>query len=213
MSFLTANSAPSTRTVNDYAELKRRIKAAGLLDPQPLYYLDEDGNRRGHRRTGRRHGPSCRSWWMLALDGVFMGFASTQVALLAHDVGHRQGYRGRTTNAIAEYVFGNVLLGVSPSWWNEKHNQHHATPNHIDKDPDIQFPDARLRARAGSQPARVPAAAPPHPGIRPPGAHAVPGGEHARPAASAIFAGARPASPRCRFACSRSTSWPMARCW
>lgn len=140
MSFLTANSAPSTRTVNDYAELKRRIKAAGLLDPQPLYYWTKTAIAAATVALAVVMALRAGSWWMLALDGVFMGFAFTQVALLAHDVGHRQGYRGRTTNAIAKYVFGNVLLGVSPSWWNEKHNQHHATPNHIDKDPDIQFP-------------------------------------------------------------------------
>ena len=76
---------------------------------------------------------------ILLADAVFLGFASTQVALLAHDVGHWQGFRGVRSNALARFIFGNVLLGVSYSWWNIKHNKHHATPNHVDKDPDIQF--------------------------------------------------------------------------
>jgi fatty acid desaturase len=71
---------------------------------------------------------------------VLFGFASTQVALLAHDTGHVQAFRGRRLNALARLVFGNLLLGVSHSWWVDKHNRHHAMPNHVDADPDIQFP-------------------------------------------------------------------------
>ena len=37
-------------------------------------------------------------------------------------------------------IVGNGLIGVSFSWWTAKHNHHHATPNHLDEDPDLQFP-------------------------------------------------------------------------
>ena len=26
---------------------------------------------------------------------------------------------------------------MSYGWWNDKHNRHHANPNHTDKDPDV----------------------------------------------------------------------------
>src|SRR5262249_780180 len=35
---------------------------------------------------------------------------------------------------------GNVILGMSFSWWLEKHNQHHSHPNQLDTDPDISIP-------------------------------------------------------------------------
>ncbi len=77
---------------------------------------------------------------ILMLDALFLAFASTQLAFLGHDIGHRQGFRGRRTNKISRLIVGGVGLGISHSWWNDKHNLHHAKPNHVDEDPDIQYP-------------------------------------------------------------------------
>lgn len=131
-------SAPVSN--QEYVELKKIIKAAGLLEPSHAYYVF---------KTIVAFATIAASvaltiWlsnplWILT-SAVFMGFASSQTALLAHDVGHRQSYRGRRLNTIGRVLFGNVLLCVSHTWWNDKHNQHHATPNHIDDDPDIRIP-------------------------------------------------------------------------
>jgi fatty-acid desaturase len=33
---------------------------------------------------------------------------------------------------------GRPRAAISPRcWWNDKHNRHHANPNHTDKDPDV----------------------------------------------------------------------------
>jgi fatty acid desaturase len=34
-------------------------------------------------------------------------------------------------------LHGNFVCGMSYGWWNDKHNRHHANPNHTDKDPDV----------------------------------------------------------------------------
>jgi fatty acid desaturase len=34
-------------------------------------------------------------------------------------------------------AIGNALMGVSFGWWVAKHNAHHAFPNHIGRDPDL----------------------------------------------------------------------------
>ena len=124
---------------SDYGELKLRIKQQGLLEPQVLYYHLKTVIALALVLVAVVITVMDPAWPILLADAVLLGFASTQVALLAHDVGHWQGFRGVRSNAIARFVFGNVLLGVSYSWWNIKHNKHHAAPNHIDKDPDIQF--------------------------------------------------------------------------
>ncbi|MGK2964555.1 MAG: fatty acid desaturase family protein [Tepidiformaceae bacterium] len=129
-------TTPST----DYAELKRIIKAGGYLEAQTGYYIVKTIIAIATLGLAFALAIRADAWWTMVLCGLFAGFASTQVALLAHDVGHRQGFRGRRANAIGRVFFGNFVLGVSHSWWNTKHNQHHATPNHIDKDPDVQFP-------------------------------------------------------------------------
>ena len=142
MSALATETAPRLRPseTNDYAILKKQIKETGLLEAKSGYYWIKTIVAMALVGIGAVVAIFAPNWWILLLDAAFMGFASTQVALLAHDVGHRQGYRGRRTNRIARAVFGNVMLAVSHSWWNDKHNQHHATPNHMDMDPDIQFP-------------------------------------------------------------------------
>jgi fatty acid desaturase len=131
---------PSLRANADYADLKRLVVARGLLNPQPFYYFLKSVIALGMVGAAVAVAVLVSNPIIVLLDAVFLAFASTQVALLAHDVGHRQGYRGRRTNLIGRYFFGNLMLGVSHTWWSTKHNQHHATPNHLEKDPDILFP-------------------------------------------------------------------------
>ena len=54
---------------------------------------------------------------------------------------------------------------MSYAWWNDKHNRHHANPNHIDKDPDVVadvlvFTGEQAKERVG-----LPALAHPQPGL------------------------------------------------
>ncbi len=128
------------KTTNDYGDLKRLVKAQGLLEPQTGYYVLKTTVAFLTLGAAIAIALVASHPAIILLDAVFLGFASTQVAMLGHDVGHRQAFRGRWTNVAGRYIFGNVLLGISHSWWNAKHNQHHATPNHLEKDPDIQFP-------------------------------------------------------------------------
>lgn len=132
---LPVRSAPTT----EYGELKRLVKEQGLLEPQVAYYHLKTAIALGLLAVVVAFAAWTTNIFALLGSAVLLGLVSTQIALLAHDVGHWQGFRGTRSNAVARFFFGNVLLGVSYSWWNIKHNQHHATPNHIDNDPDIQF--------------------------------------------------------------------------
>ena len=125
---------------SDYSQLRRIVTEQGLLQPDTPYYILKTAIAFATLGTALAIAVLVSNPALLIADAVFLAFASTQIALLAHDVGHRQAYRGARANAIGRVLFGNFLLGVSHSWWNEKHNQHHATPNHIEKDPDIAFP-------------------------------------------------------------------------
>jgi fatty acid desaturase len=111
-----------------------------LLDAQPAYYWMKSIVALATAAVAITIAVVVRQPVILMFDALLLAIASGQIALLAHDVGHRQGFRGRRLNLFGRIFWGNLLLGVSYSWWNSKHNQHHATPNHIDDDPDIQFP-------------------------------------------------------------------------
>jgi fatty acid desaturase len=130
----------ATARANDYARLKSLIRAEGLLEPQTWYYVFKTTVALTTLAASIALAVTVSHPLLIVGAAIFAGFACTQIALLGHDVGHRQAYRGRGTNTIGRYLFGNVFLGISHSWWNAKHNQHHANPNHVDEDPDIQFP-------------------------------------------------------------------------
>ena len=61
------------------------------------------------------------------------------IGFLMHDVGHRQIFRPLAANRVVGLLVSNLLVGVSYSWWVDKHNRHHRNPNHADLDPDVQF--------------------------------------------------------------------------
>lgn len=75
-------------------------------------------------------------WWTLAV-GAFLAVTFGQVALVAHDVGHRQVFRLSRASALAGRIAGNLGIGMGYGWWQDKHSRHHANPNHEELDPDV----------------------------------------------------------------------------
>ncbi|MFC7304610.1 fatty acid desaturase family protein [Streptomyces monticola] len=85
------------------------------------------------------------TWWTLLL-AVPLAVFFARTAFIGHDAGHSQISGSRTTARVIGLVHGNLLLGMSAAWWNDKHNRHHANPNHLEKDPDVK-PDVLVFAR------------------------------------------------------------------
>jgi fatty acid desaturase len=122
---------------SDYSELSRRIKQAGLLRRRPAYYAAKSASTAVLLVAGwTAFFLLGDSWWQL-VTAVFLAFAFTQIAFLGHDAGHRQIFGTRRANGLLGLVLGNLLIGVSYTWWVGKHNRHHSNPNHTDLDPDV----------------------------------------------------------------------------
>jgi len=73
------------------------------------------------------------------LNGILLAFFFMHVSFLMHDVGHRQIFRSSATSRAIGMLLGDLLVGVSYTWWIDKHNRHHRNPNHVDLDPDVEF--------------------------------------------------------------------------
>ena len=122
---------------SDYSELSRRIKQAGFLRRRPAYYAAKSVSTAVLLAAGwTAFFLLGDSWWQL-VTAVFLAFAFTQIAFLGHDAGHRQIFGTRRANGLLGLVLGNLLIGVSYTWWVGKHNRHHSNPNHTDLDPDV----------------------------------------------------------------------------
>ncbi len=133
------DSPQSTRTGSIYSDLMRQVKGAGLLDRRRGYYVTRIALTGGLLvGTWGLFVVVGNSWWQL-LVAVLLAFVFTQLGFLGHDAGHRQMFRSRRANYVVGLVHGNLAIGLSYGWWVDKHNRHHAHPNHEDKDPDIHI--------------------------------------------------------------------------
>jgi fatty acid desaturase len=129
---------PSAReSRSDYAELSSRIRSAGLLERRTSYYFAK------FAVTWAAVGAAWvafvligATWWQLITAAV-LGVLSTQVAFLGHDLGHKQVARTRRVSYLLGLLHGNLAVGLSIGWWLDKHNRHHAHPNHAELDPDV----------------------------------------------------------------------------
>jgi fatty acid desaturase len=75
--------------------------------------------------------------WLQLLIAAALGILFTQFAFFSHEAAHRQVFASGPANDRAGRLVGTLLVGMSYSWWMNKHTRHHANPNQIGKDPDI----------------------------------------------------------------------------
>lgn len=130
----TAEFPPVARA---YTQVSQVVRELGLLQRTPWFYaavgaaiaLGFGGAITGFILLGD-------SWLQLLMAAAF-GILFTQVAFLAHEAAHRQILSSGPANDRLARVLGGIV-GMSYSWWDSKHSRHHANPNRVGKDPDIE---------------------------------------------------------------------------
>ncbi|MEU7582092.1 acyl-CoA desaturase [Streptomyces sp. NPDC041068] len=128
---------PQTAAGSDFAQLSRRMAREGLLDRRPVYYtvrctlvlLAFAGTWYALFALGD-------SWLQLGVAAL-LSVVLAQLALMCHDLAHRQVFSRRAPSEIGGRIAGNLLMGMSYGWWMNKHTRHHANPNHEERDPDV----------------------------------------------------------------------------
>ncbi|MGF3055558.1 fatty acid desaturase family protein [Microbacterium sp. YY-01] len=121
-----------------FVQLSQVVQETGLLRRTPLFYLGTGlalalgfgGAITGFILFGH-------SWYQLLIAAA-LGILFTQVAFLAHEAGHRQILSGGPNNDRLARILAAAVVGISYSWWDSKHSRHHANPNRVNKDPDIE---------------------------------------------------------------------------
>ncbi|MFB7614239.1 fatty acid desaturase family protein [Kitasatospora sp. NPDC056181] len=133
-----ASPVPDTReTGSDFAALSRRISEAGLLDRRPLYYTVRFTLVGLSLVGGVAAVVALGDSWAQLLVAAAMSVVFGQIALVAHDLAHKQVFTSRRASEGWGIFVADLLLGMSYGWWMNKHNRHHANPNHEEKDPDV----------------------------------------------------------------------------
>ena len=121
----------------EYAELRRLMKAHGLIDRQRGYYWLKILLTMGGVPASVAFLVLVDNPWLQVANAVFLGIVFSQLGLLGHDAGHQQIFSSPRWNHAVSLMTGG-LMALVPSWWNDKHNlRHHRNPNRIGEDGDI----------------------------------------------------------------------------
>lgn len=121
-----------------YTEVSQVVRETGLLARTPWFYaavgaallLAFGGVVTGFILLGD-------SWFQLLMAAA-LGILFTQAAFLAHEAAHKQILSSGPANERLARWLAAAVVGMSVSWWSSKHARHHANPNRVGKDPDIE---------------------------------------------------------------------------
>ena len=141
---MTLDAAPRFRSTtprsgpSGFAPLLAQVRDAGLLRRSHLFYLSLltilvlalGGAITGFILLGD-------SWFQLLIAGA-LGVIFTQLAFVGHEASHRQVFTSGKANDRVGRALASGVVGLSYSWWMNKHTRHHGNPNVIGKDPDIE---------------------------------------------------------------------------
>jgi len=122
---------PPSRATYAFRELRQRLEREGWYRVSkfreatklaPWFFCTAVGAALS-RVSGLAAG--CGAVFMLACGNTLAGW-------LAHDYVH-----GRTRWATSMRAFGELIGGMSTTWWSNKHNMHHALTNEVGYDEDV----------------------------------------------------------------------------
>ncbi|GIH03553.1 delta fatty acid desaturase [Rhizocola hellebori] len=128
---------PTAGTGSDFALLSERIARAGLMQRRPAYYALRIAAVAAAYIVSVTVFVLTGDSWAQMVVAAAMSIVFVQVALVAHDLAHRQVFQSRRRSQIAGMIAGNLGIGMSYGWWMDKHTRHHANPNHEERDPDV----------------------------------------------------------------------------
>jgi fatty acid desaturase len=125
-----------------YAELRRAIVGARLLERAYAYYLWRTSLSFLLFAAGIAlpfvfaNTPSAPA---LLLSAVAIAFGSIQVALIGHDAGHLAIFKSARANWALGSLCWSLSLGISFWYWTDRHTRHHTSTNDAAADPDLQW--------------------------------------------------------------------------
>ena len=127
-----------------YTKVAQVVRETGLLERAPWFYitvasaiaLGFGGAITGFILLGD-------SWFQLLIAAA-LGILFTQVAFLSHEAAHRTILSSGKANDRLALIIGNGIVGMSTRLVGSKHTRHHANPNRVGKDPDIEVDTIRF---------------------------------------------------------------------
>jgi fatty acid desaturase len=149
-----STAGAATRYVSGFQELTRRVQADGLMDRRYGFYWTCFGAAAVTLSSLVAGMLLLGDTWLQLLLAAALGVLMAQLGFLGHEASHRQIFRSARWNDWTGRVLSGLLVGLSYGWWMNKHTRHHASPNFLGKDPDIDSRAVAFTAEAASRRSR-----------------------------------------------------------
>jgi fatty acid desaturase len=120
-----------------YTVLARQVKSLGLNDRTRWFYLLVFVGLIGALGGAFTGLVLLNDSWFQLLIAAALGVIFTQFAFLGHEASHRQILASGPANDRIGRIVSTFLVGISYSWWMNKHTRHHGNPNKVGRDPDL----------------------------------------------------------------------------
>lgn len=135
----TRTTSALTDPVASYSALAKSIRQHGLLERCRSFYILTFSVLMLALLAAGIGFVLLQDSWLQLLIAAALGVIFTQLAFLGHEASHRQIFDSAPLNDRAGRVLANLVVGISYAWWTNKHTRHHANPNLMGKDPDIDM--------------------------------------------------------------------------
>lgn len=132
-----ARDEVQARYTKDYANLVAQMTDLGLMRRRYGWYIGRGILLLALFAAGFTALFTLGSGPIQLLVAAVFGILFTQVAFLGHDAAHRQVFVSSKRNEALARILSNVVVGLSYGWWMNKHGKHHANPNKVGKDGDL----------------------------------------------------------------------------
>lgn len=124
--------------ISEFSALLHTVRDAGLLRRSRTFYFVNFGVITVAFIAAWVGFAFLHNSWYSLLIAAALGLIFTQYAFLGHEAAHRQIFESGKANEVAGRILADFFVGMSFSWWMNKHTRHHGNPNTVSKDPDIE---------------------------------------------------------------------------
>lgn len=144
----------ATPSAHHFREVAQAVRAAGLLERTRGFSIGLLAALTALTAVTIGVGVLLGASWFVLIVAAVLGVLLTQFAFVAHEASHRQVLRTGPANDRLGRILAAGVVGISHQWWMSKHSRHHANPNQLGRDPDIEvdtisFVDDDARAARG----------------------------------------------------------------
>ncbi|XP_072034199.1 acyl-CoA 6-desaturase-like isoform X2 [Amphiura filiformis] len=138
---LPAEQQKQSPIVKDMHELRQQAEEMGLFESKLWFYAAH----LSHIIVLDILAWLCLWWYGIGwlpyiITTLLLTTAQAQAGWLQHDFGHLSVFQKSRWNHWFHYFVIGGIKAASAHWWNYRHFQHHAKPNMVAKDPDVDMP-------------------------------------------------------------------------